>query len=139
VPNQRAITEYETAVSGIPDCFDCLSGDSLRGISEDAASGNPGTYPAKEADTFIRAHFEMLDTWRDHLDQLDSQIRGDVIEGSIPKQTEQYLKQQARALFAAQQTLLRAVAEYHHGTAGPLLDPDYGYAYGLSNSVISPV
>jgi hypothetical protein len=130
VTNQRAITDYETATNGIPDCFDSLTGDSVRRLSQEAAKDKPWTYPLKEAETFIRAHFEMLTTWRDHLDQLDSEIRGEA---------QQYLKQQAHNLFAAQQTLYRAVAEYHHGTAGPLLDPGYGYAYELSNSVIGPL
>lgn len=130
MPNQRAITAYETASGGIPECFDFLTGDTFREVSEDIARGaNSSDQAASLAGQSIRTHFKWLDTWRDALDQLDSEIRGD---------DRAYLKQQARALFAAQQTLLRAVAEYHHGTAGPLLDPGYGYAYKLSNSTISP-
>ncbi|MGE7438006.1 hypothetical protein [Kitasatospora sp. NPDC001175] len=134
-----SIAAYEAAIGGIPECFDSLTGDSIRELSEYAASLQNGRYPAKEADAFIRAHFDMLSTWYDALDQLDSEIRGDVVEGSIPTWAQQYLKTEAHALFAAQQALLRAVAEYHHGTAGPLLDPEYGYAYQLSNSVLSPL
>jgi hypothetical protein len=134
MPNQRAATDYEAAIAaiaGIPDSFDCLTGQQIRDISSEIDRSKRDTYP--------RGHFDMLSTWHDALDRLDSEIRGDVVEGGIPTEAQQYLKQQAHNLFAAQQTLLRAVAEYHHGTAGPLLDPDYGYAYELSNSVISPL
>jgi hypothetical protein len=138
MPNQRAITDYETATAGIPDSFDCLTSQQIREISNEIDRSMRGTNPLAEAQKIIRGHFDMLSTWYDALDRLDSEIRGDVVEGSIPAEAQQYLKQQAHNLFAAQQTLLRAVAEYHHGTAGPLLDPDYGYAYELSNSAISP-
>jgi hypothetical protein len=140
-PQQRvhdAINRYEEATSGIPDSFDSLTGVSIREISQDAAKDKPWTYPLKEAGTLIAAHFAMLDTWRGHLDRLDGEIRADVIEGAIPAWAQKYLKDEARELFDAIQTLLRAVAEYHHGTAGPFLDPSYGYAYELSNSAISP-
>ena len=138
MPNKRAITAYEAATAGIPDSLDCLTGASIRGLSEYAANLPNGSYPLAEAGKFIRAHLDMLATWYDDLDALDSEIRGDVIEGHIPDDDRAYLKQQAHNLFAAQQTLYRAIVEYHHGTAGPLLDPAYGYAYELSNSTISP-
>jgi hypothetical protein len=139
VPNQRAITEYETATAGIPDSFDCLTGETIRELAHYASGLPNGAHPAAEANKFARAHFDMLATWYDHLDQLDSEIRADVIEGGIPDDDRDYLKQQARALFAAQQTLLRAVAEYHHGTAGPSLHEGYGWAYQMSNSILSPL
>ncbi|WP_327066833.1 hypothetical protein [Kitasatospora sp. NBC_01302] len=137
MPNQRAIAKYETAIAGIPDSFDSFTADAIRHEAEVIAD-NSNSQLAAAADRAIRTHFDMLSTWHDHLDQLDSEIRGDVVEGSIPAEAQQYLKHEARALFAAQQTLLRAVAEYHHGTAGPLLDEAYGYAYALSNSALSP-
>jgi hypothetical protein len=133
-----SVIEYETAIAGIPDSFDSLTGQQIREISKEIDRSTRGTYPLAEAQKIIRGHFDMLSTWYDAIDQLDSEIRGEVVEGGIPTDAQQYLKQQARALFAAQQILYRAVAEYHHGTAGPLLDEAYGYAYQLSNSALSP-
>lgn len=133
-----AMAAYEAAINGIPDCFDFLDGKQITELATYAASLPTGDPPRAEADKFVRGHLDMLSTWYDALDGLDSEIRGNVIEGSIPADDHAYLKQQAHALFAAQQTLFRAIAEYHHGSAGPLLDPEYGHAYQLSNSVLRP-
>lgn len=133
-----AVTAYERATAGIPDCFDHLTGGTIRETSEVAAEGKPWTYPKKEADAFVAAHFSMLDKWHDAIDELDSELRGNVVAGGLPDDQALYLKQQALALFDATTALLRAVAEYHHGTAGPALDPAYGHAYALSNSALRP-
>lgn len=132
-----ACTRYEEATGGIEDCFDSLTGASIRDLAKFAVT-HGGTTVVAEADKFVRAHLDMLSTWHDALDALDSEIRADVVAGSIPPWAAKYLKDEARSLFDAQQTLLRAIAEYHHGAAGPLLDPEYGYAYALSNSALSP-
>lgn len=136
---QAAVTEYETAIAGIPDCFDSLTGASIRDLAKFAVNNSGcGTTVGAEADKYVRAHFDMLAVWHDALDALDSEIRADVIEGSISDWARQYLKAEARELFDATQTLLRAVAEYHHGASGPRLDPEYGHAYALSNSALNP-
>jgi hypothetical protein len=133
-----ATTAYEKTIAGIPDCFSYMTGEAIREIATYAVTLNPDTTEAVEADTFIRGHFEYLTTWHDALDGLDSEIRGDVVEGSIPDWAQQYLKAQARELFDATTDLQRAVCEYHHGTTGPRLAPEYGHAYALSNSALSP-
>jgi hypothetical protein len=133
-----ACTRYEVAVGSFEDSFDSLTGQQIREISNAVDRTTRGTYPLAEAQKIIRAHLDMISTWYSLLDTLDSEIRADVVDGSIPAWAAKYLKDEARSLFAAQQTLLRAIAEYHHGAAGPLLDPEYGYAYALSNSALSP-
>jgi hypothetical protein len=134
-----AASRYGEQIAGIPDCFDYLTGATIRELAEFAAINTPGAGgAAAEADKFIRGHLDMLTRWHDALDQLDSEIRSDVVEGSIPDWAQQYLKAEAREFFDAHTTLLRAIAEYHHGSAGPLLDPAYGHAYQLSNSALSP-
>lgn len=133
-----AIVAYEHTVVGIEDCFDGLDGDMIRACSLDAAKGPLGMYPAKEADSYVRAHLVMLDTWHDALDGLDSELRGDTVSGGLPAWAGQYLKAEALSLFAAATALQRAVLEYHHGGAGPRLDPAYGYGYPLSCSVLNP-
>lgn len=134
-----AIAAYEQQIAGIPDCFDPIDGKQIRELSEYAANLPDGSYPLKEADKFIRGHLDMLTTWYDAIDQLDSEIRSNTVAGGIPEWAQHYLKAQALAMFSANTALLRAIAEYHHGTAGPLLDPAYGHAYQLSNSTLSPL
>lgn len=133
-----AVAAYEKTLGGIPDCFDHLTGGTIRECARIAAYSERWTTPKAEADKFVRAHFDMLDTWRDAIDELDSELRAHVTEGSLPDDQALYLKTQALALFQATTDLLRAVAEYHHGTAGPALDPAYGHAYPLSNSALRP-
>ena len=137
-PERTAITEYETAIAGIPDCFDCLTGKSIAELATYAASLNPDVGVASHVDQFVCGHLDMLATWYDAIDQLDSEIRGNVIAGGIPEWAQQYLKAQALAMFSATIALQRAVIEYHHGSAGPRLDPEYGHAYALSNSTLNP-
>lgn len=135
---QAAVTEYETAIAGIPDCFDSLDGKQIAELATYAASLPAGDHPGAEADKFVRGHLDMLSRWYDALDSLDSEIRGNVVEGGIPEWAQQYLKAEALELFESNTALLRAIAEYHHGSAGPLLDPEYGHAYQLSNSTLRP-
>lgn len=135
---QAIVAQYEKAIAGIPDCFDCLTGKSIAELATYAASLDRHATITDQADKFIRGHLDMLATWYDAIDQLDSEIRSDVIEGSIPEWAQQYLKAQALAMFSANTVLLRTIAEYRHGSAGPLLDPAYGHAYQLSNSALSP-
>lgn len=136
---QAAVTEYETAIAGIPDCFDCMTGEAIRDLAAYAVTLNrEGVTLESAADEFVRGHLEMLSTWQDAIDGLDSEIRGHVIEGGIPDWARQYLKVEALRLFDATTDLQRAVVEYHHGTAGPRLDPEYGHAYALSNSTLNP-
>ncbi|MCX4750965.1 hypothetical protein OG455_41525 [Kitasatospora sp. NBC_01287] len=132
-----AINRYEAQIAGISDCFDSFTADAIRHEAEVIADSS-NSQLAAAAYMAIRGHFDMLSTWYGAIDQLDSEIRGDVVEGGIAAEAQQHLKQEARALFGAQQILLRAIAEYYHGAAGPLLDPAYGYAYELSNSALSP-
>ncbi|MFJ6215055.1 hypothetical protein ACIQGZ_17220 [Streptomyces sp. NPDC092296] len=135
-----AVTAYEKAIAGIPDCFDHLTTDSIRGAAVIAVESGrtPGTTVALEADRFVRAHLGMLDTWHDALDALDSELRGDTVAGGLPDDQILYLKTQALDLFEATTSLLRATATYHHGSAGPALDPEYGHAYALSCSALQP-
>jgi len=134
---QAAVTEYETAIAGIPDCFDTFTADSIRDLATYAAGISSQTVAAA-ADEFVRAHLEMLSSWHDALDALDSEIRADVVEGALPDWARQCLKVEALRLFDATTDLQRAVCEYHHGSAGPRLDPEYGHAYALSNSTLNP-
>lgn len=135
---QGAAATYEKAIGGIPDSFDCLTGQQIREISNEIDRTTRGTYPLAEAKRIIRGHFTMLSTWHDALDVLDSELRAEVVEGPLSDWAREYLKAEARELFDATQMLLRAVAEYHHGVSGPRLDPDYGHAYALSNSALNP-
>ncbi len=130
------VIDYHHKIAGIEDSFDHLDGQMIRVCSEDATK--PRTYPLKEAQAFIAAHFKMLDTWRDALDTLDSELRGHVVEGGLPEWAVQLVKLEAFGLFGASYALLRAVAEYHHGVAGPALSKDYDFAFELSNSVVNP-
>lgn len=131
------ITAYLNDVGGIPDCFDSLDVNSLRGHASDVIAGSDDPV-ATEIDRFVRGYFEMLGDWHDCIDHLDSDLRGDTVSGGIPEWAQQFLRLEAQGLFAATTDLLRAVAKYHHGAAGPHLSEDYGFAYELSNSVVSP-
>lgn len=134
-----AINRYEEKIGGIPDSFDSMTGESIRDLAAFAVSLNrEGVTLQSEADKYVRGHLDMLSTWYDALDALDSEIRSDVVEGSIPGWAQKYLKDEALELFEVNTVLLRAIAEYHHGSAGPLLDPAYGHAYQLSNSALRP-
>lgn len=137
---RRAITAYESEISGIPDSFDCLTAKSIHQLSAYVLADKvrPDVSIPSEVDKFVRGHLDMLATWQDELDHLDSELRGNTVAGGLPESEQQYLKTQANALFRAQYDLLRAVAEYHHGSAGPYLDPAYGDAYELSNSFVNP-
>jgi hypothetical protein len=131
-----AITAYEQAIAGIPDTFDCFTAQSIRDWVDWA--NKPLAATSDRAHHYVRSHFDYLDTWRDALDGLDSDLRAHVVEGPLPWDQAAYLKQQALALFDATTALQRAVCEYHHGVAGPALDPAYGHAYALSNSAVRP-
>lgn len=133
-----AVNRYEEAIAGIPECFDCLDGKSLAEIAVYAATLDPATTITAEVDKFVRGHLDMLSTWHDALDGLDSEIRGNVIAGGIPDWAQKYLKDEALEMFEATTDLQRAAVEFHHGSAGPRLDPAYGHAYALSNSALSP-
>jgi hypothetical protein len=136
---QRPIViSYHHAIAGIEECFDHLDGDMIRTCSQDAAEGKPWATPRGEADRFVTGHFKMLGTWHDALDTLDSELRGDVVAGGLPEWAEKLIKLEAFGLFGASYALLRAVAEYHHGVAGPKLSHDYDFAYELSNSIVNP-
>jgi hypothetical protein len=137
---RRAIAAYESAISGIPDSFDCLTAKSIHQLSAYVLADKvrPDVSIPSEVDKFVRGHLDMLATWQDELDHLDSELRGNTVAGGLTELEQQFLKEQARALFMATTDLLRAVAEYHHGSAGPYLHPDYGFAYELSNSVVNP-
>lgn len=138
-PIRDAVNRYTDQIAGIPDSFDSLTSESIRDLAKFAVThSTDGTTVAAEADKFVRGHLDMLTRWHDALDQLDSEIRSNVVSGGISEWAQQYLKAEARELFDANTVLLRAIAEYHHGSAGPLLDPEYGYAYQLSNSALSP-
>lgn len=134
-----AINRYEQQIAGIPDCFDFLDGNQIAELATYASSLPTGDHPRVEADKFVRGHLDMLSRWFDAIDGLDSEIRGNVVAGGIPEWAQQYLKAQALELFESNTALLRAIAEYHHGSAGPLLDPEYGHAYQLSNSTLRPL
>lgn len=138
VEQRPTVLTYEHAIVGIEDCFDSLDGAAIRSCSQYAAKDRPWTTPKDEADTFITGHLAMLDTWHDALDGLDSDLRGDVVAGGLPDWAHALLKHEARGLFLATTTLLRAIAEYHHGSAGPGLSEAYGFAYALSNSTLNP-
>jgi hypothetical protein len=132
------VVDYHVSIAGIEDSFDQLDGKMIRACSEDAAAGKGWTYPLKEAQGFIAAHFQMLSTWHDALDALDAELRGHVAAGDLPEWAQELVKLEAFGLFGASYALLRAVAEYHHGAAGPALSKDYDFAYELSNSVVNP-
>jgi hypothetical protein len=131
-----AITAYEEALNGLPECFDFLTASTIRDYVD--AATRPDCTPADMAGSFIGEHFEMLATWHDAIDELDSELRSHVVEGSLSDDHMLYLKLQALGLFNATTTLQRAVCMYHHGAAGPGLSEDYGHAYPLSNSTLSP-
>lgn len=131
------VLTYEHAIVGTEDCFDLLDGGSIHEMANYAANA-PGKTVTAEADAFVRGHLKMLDTWHDALDGLDSDLRGDVVAGGLPDWAHALLKHEARRLFLATTTLLRAIAEYHHGAAGPHLSEAYGFAYALSNSALNP-
>jgi len=133
-----AVTAYEQATAGIPDCFDQLDAKQILEVAQDAAKVKPWSTPAVEADRFFRSHLRMLGKWHDALDSLDSDLRCDVVAGGLPDEQTLYLKTQALALFEATTALLRVIATYHYGSAGPALSADYGHAYALSNSALSP-
>lgn len=136
---QRPIViDYHHKIVGIEACFDHLDGKMIRNCAQAAAEVEPSTTPTAEAERFVSGHFKMLDTWRDALDALDSELRGNVVAGGLPEWAEKLVKLEAFGLFGASYSLLRAVAEYHHGVAGPALSPDYDYAYELSCSVVNP-
>ncbi|WP_199881802.1 hypothetical protein [Streptomyces sp. CB03911] len=135
---RAALSQYETAIAGIPDCFDHLNGKSLAEIAAYATSLNPATTIAAEVDKFVRGHLDMLSTWRDALDGLDSELRCHVVAGGLPEDQALYLQLQALGLFEATTALQCAAIEFHHGSAGPRLDSAYGHAYALSNSTLSP-
>ena len=137
VEARPAIVTFETAVIGIEDCFDCMDGESIRSYAAMILE-KPGETLTIEIDSFIRAYVGMLDNWLDAIDGLDARLRGDVCAGGVPEWAELYLKSQASSLFHATTALQRAVVEYHHGSAGPRLSEDYGDAYALSNSALSP-
>jgi hypothetical protein len=132
-----AITTYQHATAGIPDSFDCLTARSLHDHQINAF--RDGKTPASAAvHTLVCEYLDMINNWYDAIDNLDSELRAHVTAGSLPDDQALYLKQQAMALFEASTALLRAIAEYHHGAAGPALDPAYGHAYALSNSTLRP-
>jgi hypothetical protein len=138
IEQHPAIAAYEAAISGIPGCFDYLTADQIRECSQEAAKERPWTTPKAEADAFVAGHFQMLTVWHDALDELDSELRGHVVAGGLPKDHALYLQLAAQALFAATDALRIAVCDYHYGTSGPALSADYGHAYELSNSALSP-
>lgn len=133
-----ACLRYEEATAGIPDCFDYMTAEAIREIAAYAVTLDPNTTVDTEADKFIRGHLDMLSAWRDALDALDSELRADVADGSLPDWASNYLKTEARELFRAASDLQSAVTEYHHGSTGPRLDSEYGFAFVLSNSALSP-
>lgn len=142
-PPQQALhtacNRYEEAIAGIPDCFAFMTGEAIRDLAAYAVSLNrEGVTFESAADEFIRSHLDMLSTWRDALDALDSEFRADVVEGSLPDWAQKYLKDEALELFESTTDLQCAVTELHHGSAGPRLDPEYGHAYVLSNSTLNP-
>lgn len=130
------VVTYEHTNAGIEDCFDYFDGGTIREMAN-LAINTSGKTMAAEADRFVRGHLGMLGTWHDALDGLDSELRGHVVAGGLPEWAHTLLKCEARKLFLASNTLLRAIAEYHHGNAGPGLSEDYGFAYELSNSALS--
>lgn len=132
------VLDYHHAIVGIEDCFGSLDGDSIRDIATYAVSLDQRRTEAGQADLFVTAHFGMLDQWRDALDHLDSELRSHVAEGSLPDWAAELVKLEAFGLFSASYALLRAVAEYHHGTAGPSVEHDHDFAFVLSNSVVNP-
>lgn len=131
------VVTYEHAIVGVEDCFDMLNGDSLRETARYAEAEIGWSTPEEQVGIFVTGHLGMLDTWHDALDGLDSELRGNVVAGGLPDWAHALLKSEARKLFLATTTLLRAIAEYHHGGAGPGLSEDYGFAYALSNSALS--
>jgi hypothetical protein len=131
-----AIATYEKTTSGIPETFDGFTAQTIRDYTNWA--NIPLTKAHEKARTFVRDFFEMLTDWQDALDELDSELRGYVVEGSLPEDQQLYLRLQALNLFDATTTLQRAVCEFHYGVAGPELSPDYGHAYALSNSALRP-
>ncbi|MFE6868350.1 hypothetical protein ACFVFS_17510 [Kitasatospora sp. NPDC057692] len=133
-----AIATYEKATNGIPDCFDHLTATQISECAQTAAQDRPWTTPASEAAKFITGHFGMLDTWHDALDELDSELRAHVVAGGLPDDQVLYLQLAALALFSATESLRIAVCEHHYGLSGPKLSADYGHAYPLSNSALSP-
>ncbi|GAA2838231.1 hypothetical protein RMN57_13030 [Kitasatospora sp. CM 4170] len=135
-PEHPAITAYEKTIGGIPDTFDHFTAKTIRDYVD--WSNVPLTEADTKANPYVRSFFTMLDTWHDALDELDSELRGHVVAGGLPTDHALYLKQQALALFTATTALQRAALEYHYGVAGPALSEDYGHAYVLSNSALSP-
>lgn len=140
VPDEQrlAVLTYHRAIIGIEDCFDSFDGDSIRNEAEYAVDAQPGRTLRGQADRIVTAYFLMLDKWHDALDALDSELRGDTVAGSLPEWADELVKRQALGLFSATTTLLRAVAQYHHGNCGPELSEDHGHAYVLSNSIVNP-
>lgn len=139
VPADRRpiVLTYEHAIIGLQDCYESLDGDAIRDLVTYATVELGRPSPKEVADEFITGHLGMLDTWHDALDGLDSELRDHIVAGGLPDWAHDLLKCEARRLFLATTTLLRAIAEYHHGNAGPGLSEDYGFAYALSNSALS--
>jgi hypothetical protein len=135
-PEHPAVAAYEEAICGIPDSFDCITAQTIRDYAD--WSNVPLAKAHEKAAPFVRSFFAMLDTWRDALDELDSELRSHVTAGGLPEDHALYLKLQALGLFTATTALQRAALEYHYGVAGPELSTDYGHAYQLSNSALSP-
>lgn len=117
--------------------FADMTPDGLAEEARERPSGGLDT-PNEAFHKLAEGYFEMLGGWRDALDALDSDLRADMVEGGLPDWARLYLSVQAQQLFAASDVLQRAVVLFHHGVSAPRLSPDYGWAYELSCSVLSP-
>ncbi|WP_157876967.1 hypothetical protein [Streptomyces graminilatus] len=130
--DRTLVVTYYTDIAGIPDCFGGLDERPLLALAE---PGTDGLDPAAAVDGFVRAHLDMLDTWYQAIDSLDTRIRDSI---GLPPWAAAFLHGEAEQLFIATSTLDRAVITHHHGSAGPRLSVAYGLAYPLSNGTISP-
>lgn len=130
---QAAVTAYLTDVdvAALPCMFDGFSADDLADLDvardEDRRAA---------VDHLVCTQLALLGRWYFALDTLDAELRD--ARGHHDEQTQAIVNGLSRDLFAATSMLQRAVITYHHGGAGPLLDPAYGFAYELANGTAHP-
>jgi hypothetical protein len=139
IPAERrhVVVTYHHKIAGVEECFWHLDDGKIRARSQFTAEGKPLAVTDGAADRYIAGLFALLGTWHAALDTLDGELRGGVA-GGLPEWAEDLVKLEAFGLFGASYALLRAVAEYHHGTAGPKVSADDDFAYVLTGGVVNP-
>ena len=131
--HRPAIERYETAIAGIPDCFDGFDARVLRDTAIDAAER--GLVVATHVDALVHTYLGMLDSWYQEIDTLHSEFLN---AAGLPEWGRLLLGDISAELQRASRDLHRAVIAFHHGAPGPVVSDAYGGAYALSNGTIYP-